>query len=157
MRLALYQPDIPQNTGALMRLGACFRTPLDVIEPCGFPFDDKRLRRTVMDYGAACEVTRHPSWEKFLAELRAKPKARLVLLTTAANTAHVDHQFTPDDTLLLGRESHGVPELVHSAADSEVRIPIATGLRSLNVVVAAGIVLSEALRQTGQFKSLNLQ
>lgn len=156
MRLALYQPDIPQNTGALMRLGACFRTPLDIIEPCGFPFDDKRLRRTVMDYGEACEIARHVSWTQFLAELRTKPTSRLVLLTTAAKTAHVDHRFTLDDTLLLGRESHGVPEEVHRAADSEVRIPIAAGMRSLNVVVAAGIVLSEALRQTGQFKSLNL-
>lgn len=156
MRLALYQPDIPQNTGALMRLGACFRTPLDVIEPCGFPFDDKRLRRTVMDYGEACEVTRHASWEKFLAALRANPRGRLVLLTTAAKTTHVDHRFTPDDTLLVGRESHGVPDVVHQAADSEVRIPIAVGLRSLNVVVAAGIVLSEALRQTGSFTSLDL-
>ena len=157
MRLALYQPDIPQNTGALMRLAACFRTPLDIIEPCGFPFDDKRLRRTVMDYGAACELTRHASWDKFLVELRGKPSARLVLLTTAGATSHVAHRFTAEDTLLLGRESHGVPEKVHRAADSEVRIPLADGLRSLNVVVAAGIVLAEALRQLGHFNGLKLQ
>lgn len=151
MRLVLYQPDIPQNTGAMMRLGACFRVPVDVIEPCGFPLDDKRLQRTAMDYGAACEVARHISWESYLAGLRAKAGARLVLLTTAGAVPYTDFAFREDDSLLLGRESRGVPEDVRAAADAAVRIPIAGELRSLNVTVAAAIVLTEALRQIGFF------
>jgi len=151
MRLALYQPDIPQNTGAALRLAACFRVPLDIIEPCGFPFDDKRLRRSAMDYGAACEMQRHDSWASYLSNFRAVPGRRLVLLSTASAVTHADFAFSADDTLLLGRESHGVPEDVHAAADARVRIPIAADMRSLNVVVAAGIVLAEALRQQGAF------
>jgi tRNA (cytidine/uridine-2'-O-)-methyltransferase len=150
MRLALYQPDIPQNTGALMRIGACFRLPLDVIEPCGFPFDDKRLRRTAMDYGPACELTRHISWEAFLATHRARG-GRLVLLTTAGSISHVDFAFAPDDVLLLGRESAGVPAAVAAVADARVRVPIAKDQRSLNVAVAAAVIVGEALRQTGVF------
>jgi tRNA (cytidine/uridine-2'-O-)-methyltransferase len=156
MRLALFQPDIPQNTGALMRLAACFRTPIDIIEPCGFAFDDKRLRRTAMDYGAACELTRHASWEKYTAALRAVPGARLVLLSTAAGTSHVAHRYMENDTLLVGRESHGVPDEVHRAADLRVRIPISDEVRSLNVAVAAAVVLGEALRQLGRFNHLKL-
>jgi tRNA (cytidine/uridine-2'-O-)-methyltransferase len=151
MRLALFQPDIPQNTGALMRIGACFRTPLDVIEPCGFPFDDRRLRRTAMDYGPAADVTRHVSWAAFLATHRSAGGRRLVLLTTAAATSHVALAYRADDTLLLGRESAGVPAEVAAAADCAVRIPLAAGQRSLNVAVAAAIVLAEALRQQGVF------
>ncbi|MSO96761.1 MAG: tRNA (cytidine(34)-2'-O)-methyltransferase [Rhodospirillaceae bacterium] len=150
MRLALYQPDIPQNMGAVMRIAACFRVPLDVIEPCGFPFDEKRLRRTAMDYGDLCDITRHASWAAYLAGLRQTPN-RLVLLTTATNQNHTEFAFAPTDTLLLGRESHGVPPEVHAAADACVRIPIARGLRSLNVSVAGAIVLAEALRQLGEF------
>ena len=146
MRLALYQPDIPQNTGAVLRLGACFKVPVDVIEPCGFPFDDKRLRRSAMDYGGSCDLTRHTSWQTFLA---ARPAGRLVLLSTTGAAPYVDFAFAPTDVLLLGRESRGVPEDVHAAADARVRIPMAEGLRSLNVAMAAGIVLTEALRQLG--------
>lgn len=149
MRLALYQPDIPQNAGAMLRLGACFRVPVDVIEPCGFPFDDKRLKRTAMDYGAACELARHASWEDYLAALKARPGARLVLLTTAGATPYTDFAFQAGDSLLLGRESRGVPDEVKAAVDAAVRIPIASEMRSLNVTTAAAIVLTEALRQLG--------
>lgn len=151
MRLALYQPDIPQNAGAALRLGACFRVPVDIIEPCGFPFDDKRLRRSAMDYGGVCELQRHASWEVFLRSFRDIPGRRLVLLSTAGAVPHADFAFAPDDTLLLGRESAGVPDHVHAAADARVRIPIAAETRSLNVVVAGAIVLAEALRQNGFF------
>jgi tRNA (cytidine/uridine-2'-O-)-methyltransferase len=151
MRLALFQPDIPQNTGALMRLGACFRVALDIIEPCGFPFDDKRMRRSAMDYGAACELTRHSSWEAFLAHASVRA-GRLVLLTTHATTNHAAFAYEPRDILLLGRESAGVPDYVTAAVPERVRIPIAAGLRSLDVAVAGAIVLAEALRQTGVFE-----
>lgn len=151
MRLALYQPDIPQNLGALMRLSACFKVPLDVIEPCGFPFDEKRLRRTAMDYGEACALHRYPSWAAFVEHLRREPGGRLVLLTTAADISHADFAFRADDTLMLGRESHGVPPDVHAAADACIRIPIAAPLRSLNVATAGAICTAEALRQLGVF------
>lgn len=150
MRLALYQPDIPQNMGAMMRIAACFKVPVDVIEPCGFPFDEKRLRRTAMDYGDACTLVRHKSWEDF-QDQRRKENRRLVLLTTASEVGHTTFRFGTNDTLMLGRESHGVPADVHAAADACVRIPIAHGLRSLNVSVAGAIALAEALRQTGAF------
>jgi tRNA (cytidine/uridine-2'-O-)-methyltransferase len=151
MRLALYQPDIPQNTGALMRVAACFNVPLDIIEPCGFPFDDRRLRRSAMDYGAACVLARHASWIRF-ADVQKTSGRRLVLLTTAATMSHSDFVYTPQDTLLLGRESAGVPAEVHAAVPARVRIPIAQGLRSLNVAVAGAVVLAEALRQVGIFQ-----
>jgi tRNA (cytidine/uridine-2'-O-)-methyltransferase len=150
MRLAAFQPDIPQNTGALMRLGACFQVPIDIIEPCGFPFDDRRLRRSLMDYGTACVVERHDSWERFL-ETQRQRGGRVVLLTTAGAISHCDFHYSTDDCLLVGRESAGVPAAVAAAADARVRIPIASGLRSLNVTVAAAIVVAEALRQTGFF------
>jgi tRNA (cytidine/uridine-2'-O-)-methyltransferase len=151
MRLALYQPDIPQNTGAALRLGACFRVPVDIIEPCGFPLDDKRLRRSAMDYGGSCELQRHVSWDAFMRVTRAVAGRRIVLLSTAASVPYTDFVFHADDTLLLGRESAGVPPEVHTAADARVRIPIAAEMRSLNVVMAGGIVLTEALRQLGAF------
>lgn len=151
MRLALYQPDIPQNMGALMRLTACFKVPLDVIEPCGFPFDEPRLRRTAMDYGEVCDLRRHTSWAFFLGEFRQDQTRRLVLLTTASTTSHVDFKFEKSDTLLLGRESHGVPPEVHNIVDSRIRVPIAKNVRSLNVVTAAAICLAEGLRQLGEF------
>jgi len=150
MRLALFQPDIPQNTGALMRIGACFRIPLDIIEPCGFALDEKRLRRTAMDYGETCVMERHASWETFLAIHEARG-GRLVLLTTAGAVSHESFSYAPNDTLLLGRESAGVPAAVAARADGRVRIPIAAGLRSLNVAVAGAIVMAEALRQIGIF------
>jgi tRNA (cytidine/uridine-2'-O-)-methyltransferase len=147
MRLALYQPDIPQNAGALLRLGACLGVGVDIIEPCGFVLSDRRLKRAGMDYLGAAEFDRHASWANFLAARRG----RLVLLTTKASLAYMGFAFRPDDTLLLGRESAGVPEEVHRAADARLRIPLRPGLRSLNVALAAAMVLGEALRQTGQF------
>ena len=143
--LVLYQPDIAQNAGAIMRLAACMGVALDLVEPCGFPLDDQRLRRAGMDYIDRLDLRRHSSWEAF----RAQAGGRLVLLTTHARTRHVDFAFRPDDRLVLGRESAGVPDAVHDAADSRIRIPMRPGLRSLNVAQAAAIALAEALRQTG--------
>ena len=147
MRLALYQPDIPQNAGAIVRLCACLGVPLDVIEPAGFVFTVREMRRVAMDYAPLADVTRHASWATF----RERRAGRLVLLTTQASMRHVDFAFAPDDVLLLGRESAGAPEEVHRAADARLRIPLRPEARSLNVAVAAGMVLGEALRQTGGF------
>lgn len=147
MRLALYEPDIPQNTGTLIRLGACFGVSVDIIEPCGFLFTDKALKRAGMDYLEMAEIARHASWEKF----RAQAEGRIVLLTSKAATSYIEFEFAASDILLLGRESAGVPEPVHEAADARLRIPLKAGLRSLNVAVAGGIVLGEALRQTRGF------
>lgn len=145
MRIALYQPDIPQNTGTIMRLAACFGVPLDIIEPCGFVLSDSKLRRAGMDYADRVELARHASWERFQA--RNAP-GRLVLLTTRAETSLADFAFGADDTLLLGAESSGVPEEVHAAVDAAIRVPMRAGERSLNVAVCAGIALWEGLRQT---------
>jgi len=145
MRLALFEPDIPQNTGALIRLGACFGVPLDIIEPCGFLWSDAKLKRAGMDYLDQAEITRHVSWDAFLA---ARRNGRLVLLTTKAGTPHWDFVFRSDDVVLLGRESAGAPQHVHDAAAARLRIPMRSGLRSLNVAMAGAIVLAEALRQT---------
>lgn len=146
MRLALFEPDIPQNAGALIRLGACFGVPLDIIEPCGFLWNDAKLKRAGMDYVGQAEVVRHSSWTAFLS---ARSSGRLVLLSTQGAVRYVDFAFAVDDTLLLGRESAGVPNEVHAAADARVRIPMREGLRSLNVAQAGAIVLAEGLRQTG--------
>jgi tRNA (cytidine/uridine-2'-O-)-methyltransferase len=151
MRIALYEPDIPQNAGAIFRLAACLGVPVDVIEPCGFVLDDRRLKRVSMDYGARAEVARHDSWRAF-GEKRGT--GRLVLLTTKGDAAHTDFAFEESDTLLLGRESAGVPDAVHNAADARLIVPMAAGARSLNVVTAAAIVLGEALRQTNSFADL---
>jgi tRNA (cytidine/uridine-2'-O-)-methyltransferase len=148
MRLIIYQPDIAANFGALLRLAACFAVPVEVIEPCGFPLDDRRMRRAGMDYFDRVTLRRHASWPQFLS---ARPVQRLVLLTTAGEGRFPDVDFRPDDGLLFGRESAGVPEEVHRAADLRLRIPLAPGLRSLNVVAAAAMVLGEALRQTRGF------
>jgi len=152
MRLALYEPDIPQNLGAFIRLSACLGVPLDVIEPCGFPVDDKRIRRAAMDYYDLARLTRHASWQAFR---RDKPAGRLVLLTTRAEATFPAVQFRPDDILLLGRESAGVPDEVHDSADLRLRIPLQKGARSLNVALAASMVLSEALRQTDGYAPLS--
>jgi tRNA (cytidine/uridine-2'-O-)-methyltransferase len=152
MRLALYEPDIPQNLGAFIRLSACLNVPLDIIEPCGFPVDDKRIRRAAMDYYDLARLTRHASWQAFR---RDKPAGRLVLLTTKAAEMFPQIQFQPDDILLLGRESAGVPDEVHDAADLRLRIPLKPGARSLNVALAASMVLSEALRQTSGYAALS--
>ncbi len=154
MRLALYEPDIPQNTGALIRLAACLGAGLELIEPCGFLLDDRRLDRAALDYRAACQLTRHASWAAFQAARReGRLPGRLVLLTTQARQAHCDFAFRGDDILLLGRESAGVPAAVHDAADARVAVPLRPGLRSLNLALAAAVVLGEALRQTGGFPS----
>jgi len=145
MRLALYEPDIPQNAGALMRLGACLGVAIDLIEPLGFLLDDRRMRRAGMYYLAQVELRRHSSWARFLA---SRGPGRLVLLTTRGETPYHRFAFRADDTLLLGRESAGVPLPVHEAADRRLFIPLRPGLRSLNVALAGALVLGEALRQT---------
>jgi tRNA (cytidine/uridine-2'-O-)-methyltransferase len=154
MRLALYQPDIPPNTGTILRLGACLGVPVDIIEPCGFPFSDKSLRRAGMDYLDRVQVTRHLSWEDFAA-FHGVTGGRIVLLTTHAEAAYTDFGFQADDILLLGQESAGVPETIHRAADARVTVPMAPCFRSLNVAVAAAMVLGEALRQTRRLLPAN--
>jgi len=145
MRLALYQPDIPQNAGALLRLGACLGVGVDIIEPCGFVLDDRRLKRAAMDYLAHAEIRRHVSWDAYI---RAARNGRLVLLSTKARLPYHRFAFAATDTLLLGRESAGVPPEVAASADERVRIPMRPGLRSFNVALAAALALGEALRQT---------
>ena len=152
LRLALFEPDIPQNTGTLLRLAACFAVEVDLIEPCGFLFDDRRLRRALLDYAARVTICRHNSWSAFMAN--REPASRLVLLTTGGTVALHRFAFAADDTLLLGRESAGVPDFVHAAAGARVVIPLAGGARSLNVAVAGAIALYEALRQTKGFPDL---
>jgi tRNA (cytidine/uridine-2'-O-)-methyltransferase len=164
MRLVLFEPDIPQNTGALLRLGACLGIAVDIVEPCGFLFDDKRLRRAGMDYLEAVEMVRHRSWDAYRAAARnaapghppGRPPGRLVLLTTRGETRYTDFAFEPGDNLLLGRESAGVPEAVHAQADARLLIPMGTGIRSLNVALAAAMVSGEALRQTGLFPQTDI-
>ena len=148
MRIALYQPDIPQNTGTILRLAACFAVPVDIIEPAGFPWDDAKLRRAGMDYRELAQVTRHVSWSAFQA---GRPSGRLVLLTTRSDRSPYDFAFADDDILLLGRESAGVPEDVHESCEARLRIPMVAGARSLNVAVAAALILGESLRQCGGF------
>lgn len=144
MRLAFYQPEIPQNTGTLMRLCACFGIPFHIIEPCGFVWDDARLKRAGMDYRDIATVTRFATWDDFKNQQK-----RIILLDTKATTDYLDFSFQADDTLLLGRESNGVPENVFQSCFS-VKISMRPLCRSLNVAIAAGIVLGEALRQTGK-------
>lgn len=148
MRLALYQPDIPQNTGTMLRLAACFSTPVDIIGPTGFDMTDRALRRAGLDYLDHVDITRHLSFEQFFAVHQDKYAGRLILLTTHGAEKYHNFNFLPTDVLLLGRESAGVPADIHKIADARVRIPIRTEMRSLNIAVAAAIVLSEALRQT---------
>lgn len=148
MRLALYEPDIPQNTGSMLRLAACLGVGVDIVEPCGFLLDDRRLQRVGMDYLKHVSVTRHSSWDRFAAD-RAANHHRLVLLTTSGDTPYTDYHFETEDILLVGRESAGVPDDVHESADARLLIPMAEGVRSLNVALSAAMVLGEALRQTG--------
>jgi tRNA (cytidine/uridine-2'-O-)-methyltransferase len=152
MRLALFEPDIPQNLGAFIRLSACLNVPLDVIEPCGFPVDDKRIRRAAMDYYDLARIARHASWAAFR---RDRAPGRLLLLTTKGATDFPGVTFHKDDTLLFGRESAGVPDEVHQAAALRLRIPLQKRARSLNVALAAAMVVSEALRQTSGFDALS--
>ena len=147
MRLALYEPDIPQNCGALLRLGACLGITVDIIEPCGFLFDERRMRRACMDYLDLVEVRRHVSWDAYQ---RAR-QGRLILLTSRGTDIYTRFAFRPDDTLMVGRESAGVPEAVHRAADARLVIPMRQGLRSLNVAQAAAIAIGEGLRQIDGF------
>ena len=146
MRLALFQPVIPQNVGACIRLSACFGVGLDVIEPVGFRFDDSALKRAALDYGPLGHMTRHADWDAFQ---RQRAAGRLVLFTTRGATPLDAFVFRPDDVLLFGSETSGAPDAVHAAADARVVIPLRPGARSLNLSVSAGIALFEGLRQTG--------
>lgn len=145
MRVALHQPDIAGNVGTILRLGACLGVGVDLIEPMGFPPNDRALRRAGMDYAGAADVARHVDWAAF----ERQAAGRLVLFTTAGNVRLPEARFRPDDVLLFGSESTGAPREVHARADLLVRIPLRPGFRSLNVAVAAAITLGEALRQTG--------
>ena len=151
MRLALYQPDIPQNAGSLMRLCACLGVALDIIEPCGFLLSDRNFHRAGMDYAARADIQRHESWSRFQ---ETRGPGRLVLLTTKAAQPYAGFAFAASDTLLVGQESAGVPPEVHDAANAKVVIPMRAGFRSLNVAQTAAMVLGEALRQTNQFPGM---
>jgi len=150
--LALFQPDIPQNTGTMLRLCACLGVSAAIVEPAAFPVSDRAFRRAGMDYLDRLTIDRHVSFPAFEA-WRAASRQRLVLLTTKGAVPHTGHVFRPDDILMVGRESAGVPDAVHAAADARVFVPMRAGLRSLNVAVAAAMVLGEALRQTDGFPS----
>lgn len=150
MRIALYEPDIPQNTGTILRACACLGLEVHLIEPAGFPVTDRAFRRAGMDYLDQVAVIRHASFAAFEA-WRMADHLRLVLLTTAAAQSYLDHTYRGDEVLLFGRESAGVPAAVHQAADARLRIPIREGLRSLNIAMAAAMVVGEALRQTSGF------
>ena len=148
MRIALFEPDIPQNTGTILRLAACLSVEAHLIEPAGFPASDRAFRRAGMDYLDHVALVRHASWEAFAAWRRAEG-LRLVLFTTRAATSYLEHAFAPRDILLFGRESSGVPEEVHAAADVRLKIPIRPALRSLNVAMTCAMAVGEALRQVG--------
>jgi len=149
LRLALFEPDIPQNTGALLRLAACLGVEVDLIEPCGFLLDDRRLKRAVLDYMGNLSIRRHASWEAYIADRDAR--SRMILMTTFGSVPLHRFVFAADDTIVLGRESAGVPEAVHRAAGARLVIPLRRAARSLNVALAGAIALAEALRQTGLF------
>lgn len=149
MRLALFEPDIPQNAGAILRLGACLGVAVDIIGPAGFVMSDAKLRRAGLDYADRAVLTHHESWAAFLAAL--PPESRLLLLTTRGETDYRDAAYAPGDVLILGRESTGAPGFVHEAAALRLAIPLAPGMRSLNVATAAALALGEALRQTRRF------
>jgi len=147
LRIALYEPDIPQNTGTVLRLCACLGIEAHMIEPTGFPASDRAFRRAGMDYLDAVALLRHRSWREFEA-WRRQHRHRLVLFTTAATVPYLDYRFEPDDVLLFGRETAGVPQEVHASADARLVIPMRPNLRSLNIAVAAAMAAGEALRQT---------
>ena len=156
MRLALYEPDIPQNTGTLMRLAACFNLPVDIIEPCGFIFSERTLKRAGMDYLDMVRYRRHHSWEHFLQYRAEHPEeyGRIVLLTTHASEPYYNFEFRPNDIILMGRESAGVPEEVHQTADARLLIPMNHNARSINVAVSAVMVVGECLRQVNGFPAM---
>jgi len=146
--IALYQPDIPQNTAAIIRLCSCFNTTLEIIEPCGFHLDDKRLKRVAMDYLEKSKIITYKSYEDFLFK---KKNSRIILMTTKAKKNYYEFKFKKGDTMLFGRESAGVPKIVHNNSNQKLRIPIMKSKRSLNLTIAAAITLSEALRQKNIF------
>lgn len=150
MRLALFQPDIPQNTGTLLRLGACLDLPIDIIEPCGFLFNEKAMKRAGMDYLDFAQYRRHDSWENFLEFRKDNPQeyGRIVLMTTHASQPYTDFAFQENDIILMGRESAGVPEAVHQTADARLTIPTNPNARSINMAISAALAIGEALRQT---------
>jgi tRNA (cytidine/uridine-2'-O-)-methyltransferase len=149
MQIALFEPDIPQNTGTILRLAACLALPAHIIEPAGFPISDRAFRRAGMDYLDQVELTRHTTWDAF-ERWRQTERRRLVLFTTRATTAYLDYRFQARDILLFGRESAGVPETVHTAADARLVIPMQPQLRSINVAMVCAMAVGEALRQTSQ-------
>ncbi len=147
MRLALFEPDIPQNTGTILRLASCLGIAVDIIGPCGFVWSDRLLRRAGMDYLDRVDCCHHSSWNEY----KASRKGRILLLTTHGDCSYTEFHFSLDDTLLLGRESAGVPDRVHASADRRLRVPMRAGERALNVAVTAAMVIGEALRQTQSF------
>ena len=149
VRIALYQPDIQKNTGTLLRMAACLGVAVDIIGTCGFDFSDRALRRAGLDYIDAVELQRHVSFDSFEA-WRLRTGSRLVLATTQAEQSYCQLKFRPGDIVMLGRETAGVPEGVHTAADQEVRVPMREGMRSLNVAIAGAMIVGEALRQLGE-------
>jgi len=154
MRVALYEPDIPQNAGTIMRMAACLGVAVDLIEPCGFLLGDRQFRRAGMDYLDTLELERHASWDAFIGIRRKSAESRLVLLTTRAEIPYAAFRFRPGDVLMAGRESSGVPQSVHGSVDARLVVPMMPGSRSLNVAVALSMVLGEALRQTDGFGAL---
>ncbi len=152
MRVALYQPDIPQNTGTILRMAACLDIPVEIIGPAGFDMTDRTLRRAGLDYLDQVQIARHQSFAEFESRRRERG-GRLLLLTTAGATPYTAFTYEAGDILLAGRESAGVPPDVHESADARLKVPMSAGARSLNVAVALAMVLGEALRQTGHFGS----
>ncbi len=146
MKIALYQPDIPQNCGAMIRLAACMDAELDIIEPCGFLWDERKIRQSALDYYDKITITRHVSWQKFFDLYQGH--RRIILMSTKTDAPYTGFTFRADDILLAGRESAGVPEDVHNTVDAEICIPMKNNLRSLNIVNATSMILGEAIRQT---------
>lgn len=148
MEIALYQPDIPQNVGAMMRLCACMDVPMHIIEPCGFPWDERKFKRTGMDYLTHVNYQRHSAWQKFFDEQKKQKEKRIILMTAHADHSYLDFEFQDDDILMAGRESAGAPDDIHTLADARICIPMHGPTRSLNIVNATSMILGEALRQT---------
>lgn len=146
LNLVLYQPDIPQNLGAVLRLGACLRAAVHIVEPCGFPLDDQKLRRAGMDYIEHADYKRHLNWQAFLDHRQTHP-GRLLLLETDGATPYSDIRYQPTDYVVLGRESAGTPRALYAQMDETITIPMREGVRSLNVAMSAGILVAEACRQ----------
>ncbi len=150
MDIALFQPDQAQNTGTLLRLGACMDVPVHVIEPCGFPFSARALKRSAMDYADIVDLHHHLDWNAF-EDWRKAESRRVILLTTKTNANYADFTFEPDDILLVGSESAGAPPEVHAAANARITVPMQTGARSINVAISMAMVLGEAIRQTNSW------